>query len=57
MTKSETLSQISRDIGQVLFASMFIGPIMDGVFKLSVIATGFVFTLLAWYISFLFAKV
>ncbi|MBI3075187.1 MAG: hypothetical protein HYY92_03190 [Parcubacteria group bacterium] len=55
--KPETLSQISRDIGQVFFASMFVGPVVSGSFDTSVVVAGFIFTLLAWYVSLLFAKI
>jgi len=57
MNKLEILSQISRDIGQVLFASMFIGPVISGTLEIPVVIAGFIFTLLAWYISLLFANI
>jgi len=57
MKKLEALSQISRDIGQVFFASTFIGPMVSGAFDTPIVVAGFIFTLLAWYVSLLFAKI
>ena len=53
MKKLEILSQISRDIGQVLFASMFIAPIMDGALNWQVTILGLILALGAWYMSIL----
>jgi hypothetical protein len=48
-----TLSDISRDIAQVLFASMFINQIVTGDFNSPVVIYGFLFSLGFWFFSLL----
>lgn len=54
--KTETLSAISRDVAQVLFAGLFIEPIANGRFNLNFIAVGLLFSLAVWILSLVFAK-
>ncbi|MBI3020178.1 MAG: hypothetical protein HYY60_02530 [Parcubacteria group bacterium] len=56
MKKLEALSQISRDIGQVLFASTFVSPIIENAFNKASIAYGLLLTLSAWFLSILLTK-
>jgi len=48
-----TLSDISRDIAQVLFASMFIDQIITGNISSSISVYGFLFSLGFWSFSLL----
>jgi len=49
--KAKVYSEILRDIGQVIFASMFIGPLMTGKLDFSIAFFGLLFSVLAWYSS------
>ncbi|MFY9484630.1 MAG: hypothetical protein WAP74_03345 [Patescibacteria group bacterium] len=54
--KAKVLSDISRDIAQVLFASVFIAPLLGGTDKPFTIAVGLVFSIIAWYMSMILIK-
>ena len=47
----KTLSEISRDIAQVFFASMFVGPIVTGMIKQDFIVLGLLLSVTFWIIS------
>lgn len=49
--KPNILSEISRDIAQVLFAAVFIEPIISGETDLIVFILGFLLSLGFWIIS------
>jgi len=49
-------SNISRDIAQVIFASVFIGPLLGGTPKPYTIAIGLVVSLAGWYMSMILIK-
>ncbi|MFA6304433.1 MAG: hypothetical protein WCV73_01175 [Patescibacteria group bacterium] len=49
--KQKVLSDIYRDIGQVLFASVLIDPITRGEVNYYFLAFGLAFTLVFWYFS------
>jgi hypothetical protein len=51
MEKTKVFSEILRDIGQVFFASMFIGPLITGSVDISISFFGLLFSVLAWYSS------
>jgi hypothetical protein len=51
MERSKVFSEILRDIGQVFFASMFIGPLVAGSVNLPLLLFGLLFSVLAWYSS------
>jgi hypothetical protein len=51
--KLKTLSEIARDVGQVFFASMFIGPLVIGSVNWPLIITGFLVSLIFWLLSLL----
>jgi hypothetical protein len=50
-TSSEKLSQIMRDIGQVFFASVFIGPFFGNTLNWTVIISGLILSLIFWSID------
>jgi len=54
--KSKAYSEILRDIGQVMFAAMVIGPIVSGSINYSSAFFGLLFSSLAWYLSVSFVK-
>jgi hypothetical protein len=51
------LSEISRDIGQVFFASVFIGPLLGESLHLFLVYAGLLLSLIFWYLSMLLAHV
>ena len=51
--KLQTLSAISRDIGQVFFATMFVGPLVNGFVDWLPISFGLLFAFICWMTSFL----
>ena len=51
MERAKVFSEILRDIGQVIFASMFIGPLISGSIDFSLSFFGLLFSVLAWYSS------
>ncbi|MCG2701067.1 hypothetical protein L6267_02790 [Candidatus Parcubacteria bacterium] len=56
MKISKVLSEIFRDIGQVFFASIFIGPIITGNADWIILSAGLLLSLLSWHISILLIK-
>ena len=54
--KPEALSEVSRDIGQVFFASLAVGPLISGSMSVRVLAAGLLLSLIFWAISLLLAK-
>ena len=55
-TKLYTLSGISRDIAQVLFASMFVGPILSGMIDWAIIISGLTLSAACWWLSLSLSK-
>ena len=49
--KLKTISDISRDIAQVFFASVFIGPLVSGSENLSMLMAGIFLAFIFWYLS------
>jgi len=45
------LSAISRDVAQVFFASVFVGPVVSGQATPFLIFSGLVLSVLAWLLS------
>lgn len=56
LEKLNILSEISRDIGQILFASVFIEPITKGSTDLKILFLGLILSLSAWSLSLLLTK-
>lgn len=54
--KTETLSMISRDLGQIFFASAFLGPLLSGDGADITMVIGLVFALFSWYCALILAK-
>lgn len=50
------LAEISRDIGLVFFASLFVGPITTDTWRFSIIFSGIVLALIFWITSLFLAK-
>lgn len=57
-TKTKVLSEISRDIGQVFFASVVIAPLMirERVKDWLLIGLGIMGSLIFWWLSLLFVE-
>lgn len=45
------LATITRDAGQVFFASIFVGPLVSGNYHPFTIASGLILSLITWYFS------
>lgn len=56
LLKTETLSAISRDIAQVLFAALFIEPLVGGSSNVPLIVFGSLLSLTTWVVSLVLAK-
>jgi hypothetical protein len=54
--KSKAYSEILRDIGQVMFAAMVIGPIVSRSVDIPSAVYGLFFSSIAWYLSVSFVK-
>lgn len=56
VSRIKNLSAISRDIGQVLFASVFVEPIIKGSLDSKTTFAGLLLTLVSWQASVILAK-
>lgn len=54
--KFEALSEIARDIGQIFFASMFVGPLINKTINWLLIVSGLLLALVFWSASLLLVK-
>jgi len=54
-SKAKILSEITRDIGQVFFASMFVAQILSEG-EISIILIGLFLSILSWILSLQFAS-
>jgi len=54
--KRERLSSIFETIGEVFFASVFIGPIVSSDSNFSILGVGVFLSLACWYFSLVIAK-
>ncbi|MDP1845223.1 MAG: hypothetical protein Q8L09_00570 [Candidatus Moranbacteria bacterium] len=54
--KLKMLSEIFRDMGQVFFASLLIGPLVIGTMDGQLILWGAVLSFASWYFSLLLIK-
>lgn len=52
----KTLSEINKDIGQIFFASMFVGPILTGIIDWFLSVFGLLLSAIFWSISLLIIK-
>lgn len=55
-SRFDILSEITRDIAQVFFASLFIGPIISGYVNWLLLIFGLLLSLIFWSFSFLLSK-
>lgn len=46
-----TLSEIVRDIGQVLFATVLVSPLVNGIADVSLVVFGSIMSVSAWSLS------
>lgn len=53
---AKTFSSISRDIAQVIFASVFVGPLVGGAINIFLAFSGLLLSVFFWYASVLFIK-
>ncbi len=51
--KTERMSEICRDIGQVIFAAVFIDPFLSKSYSVISISLGLLFSVTFWYMSLL----
>lgn len=54
--KSKVLSNISRDIAQVMFGSVFVGPLLGGTTKSYILVIGLFFLFVTWYFSIVLVR-
>jgi hypothetical protein len=54
--KPVMLAEISRDVGLVFFASLFVGPITTDSWQFSIIFSGLTLSLIFWITSLFLAK-
>lgn len=51
-----TVAEISRDVGQVIFAIVFLEPIISGRANQFTILGGIILVLISWYVSIRLSK-
>jgi len=56
LAKPIALSHISREVGLVFFASLFVGPISANAWNATLIFSGLILSLIFWITSLLLAK-
>ena len=54
--KIDALSEINRDIAQVFFASVFIGPLVAGITGWALPISGLILSLIFWSLSLLSSR-
>ncbi|MEI7513022.1 MAG: hypothetical protein WCJ74_00170 [bacterium] len=54
--KVDAISEITRDIGQVFFASMFVAPIMQAEINWAITLSGFILSIIFWVFSILISE-
>ena len=54
--KYDTLSDLSKDIGLVFFATLFIGPIATRTFDPVMIGSGLLLSIVSWIVSLSIAR-
>lgn len=50
-SRSDLISEIVRDIGQIFFASVFIGPLISGDNSPLILISGLSFSLIFWTLA------
>jgi hypothetical protein len=55
-SRLEILSEISRDIGQVFFASVFLGPLLSEQSFWATSVSGLLFSITFWGVSLLLTR-
>ncbi len=56
LKKPEAMGTISRDIGQVFFASLFVGQLTSDQVSMPIITSGLLLAIFFWLFSLLLAK-
>ncbi len=56
MNRIGVISEISRDVAQVFFASVLVDPIIRGEFRPFVMGVGILISLTTWYVSVIIIK-
>lgn len=56
LKRLNTLSEISRDIGQVFFGLMFLGPLITGQIDWPIIISGLSLSIAFWVLSVILTK-
>ncbi len=56
MNRSAVVSEISRDISQVFFASIFVDPIMRGGIDARLVIAGLILAMMGWCVSIVIIK-
>jgi hypothetical protein len=53
----KVLSEMSREMGQVFFASVLLTPLLSGTLNLFLVYAGLLLSLIIWYLSILLANI
>jgi hypothetical protein len=56
VARFEVLSEISRDIAAIFFASVFIGPLLSGEWSWYTIIIGLILSFTTWWLSLVLTK-
>lgn len=56
LVKLKTLSEIVRDIGQVLFATVLVGPLVNGTIDVSLVIFGSIMSVSAWSLGLILVE-
>ena len=56
IVKFTTLSKIALDLGQIFFASVFLGPLISGEEQIIMSMIGFILATMFWYLALLLAS-
>ena len=56
MSRVQVLSEITRDMAQVFFASVVVDPLLSGAFNMQAMAIGLLLAGVAWVVSVMLIK-
>jgi hypothetical protein len=54
--KTDALSEIARDIAQIFFASLFVGPLVTNSFNLALMLLGLTLAVIFWLVGLALIK-